>query len=89
MSNNTEPLTGMKQDGGYKDAAEKLRTFTENVSVEIINQATDKEGNVDNAIVIIGVGLAMNAIFNVMSQHDRAKKAVIVSQFCRTLIENI
>lgn len=88
MSNNTEPLTG-KQDGKYKDAAEKLRTFAKNVSVEIINQATDKKGNVDKALIIAGIGLAMDVIFDVMSQNDRAKKAVIVSQFCRTLIENI
>lgn len=87
MSDNAQPLTGNKLDD--KEVAEKLKTFAKNVSVNIINEATDKDGLVDNGLVVTGVALAMDSIFDVMSGLSHAKKSILITTFCRMLIENI
>lgn len=87
MSNNAEQLTGNKS--GKKDFVEKLKTFSKNVSVNIINEATDKDGKIDAALVLTGVAFAMDSILQVMSNRTAINKAILVSHFCRFLLNNV
>lgn len=87
MSNNEEQLTGNKSD--EKEFVKKLKTFSKNVSVNIINEATDKDGKIDAALVLIGVAFAMDSILQVMSNRTTINKAILISQFCRLLHNNV
>ena len=55
------------------------------LSFKIVDNATDKDGNIDIPLLIAGVSIALDKIFNVLSKEDEA----VYNQLWDIMIDSI
>lgn len=51
---------------------EEIIKYAMDLSFKIVDNATDKDGNIDMPLLMAGVSLALDKIFNVISKGDKA-----------------
>lgn len=51
---------------------EEIIKYARDLSFKIVNNATDKDGNIDIPLLMAGVSLALDKVFTVISKGDKA-----------------
>lgn len=51
---------------------EEIIKYAMDLSFKIVDNATDKDGNIDMPLLMAGVSLALDKVFNVISKGDKA-----------------
>ena len=64
---------------------EEIIKYAMGLSFKIVDNATDKDGNIDMPLLMAGVSLALDKVFNVISKGDEA----VYNQLWNIMIDSI
>ena len=64
---------------------EEIIKYAMDLSFKIVDNATDKDGNIDIQLLMIGVSIALDKIFNAISEEDEA----VYNQLWNIMIDSI
>ena len=64
---------------------EEIIKYAMDLSFKIVDNATDKDGNIDIPLLMAGVSLALDKVFNVISKGDKA----VYNQLWNIMIDSI